>query len=74
MNSLIALLALSPLFAPANDNAAVDPCVACEEFAASRDGLCVRCDHDVMAHVDSAEEFPYDANDMGAADYFPGKF
>lgn len=65
-------LSLSTL--PANDNNILDVCVACEASAVCRDGLCAKCDHDVMAHCDDAEFFPYDANDMGAANYFPGKF
>lgn len=59
---------------PSNDNNIIDPCVACGESAASRDGLCAKCDHDVMAHYDAVEFFPYDPDDAGAAPYQPGKF
>ena len=73
MNSLFALLALSPLFAPANDNAVIDLCLACDEASATRGDLCRVCDEDVYAHCDDADEFPYDAGDIEAARYFPGK-
>lgn len=53
MNTALLLsLALSPLFAPANDNAVTDApvCVACASHGATRDGLCDDCDADMMAH------------------------
>lgn len=56
MNTALLLsLALSPLFAPANDNAVTDApvCVACASHGATRDGLCDDCDADMMAHYAS---------------------
>jgi len=55
-NTLAALLALSPLFAPANDNAVIDApvCVACASHGASADNLCDDCDADMMAHYSDA--------------------
>jgi hypothetical protein len=52
MNSLFALLSLSVLAAPANDNAVIDApvCVACEAHGASVDALCDDCNADMMAH------------------------
>jgi hypothetical protein len=52
MNSLFALLSLSVLAAPANDNAVIDApvCVACSAHGASADALCDDCDADMMAH------------------------
>lgn len=52
MNSLFALLSLSVLAAPANDNAVIDArvCVACEAHGATADNLCDDCDADMMAH------------------------
>ena len=52
MNSLFALLSLSVLAAPANDNAVIDArvCVACEVNGATADNLCDDCDADMMAH------------------------
>ena len=60
----------------ANDNGAIPLCEACEERpAASKDHmLCAACVADINARIDERDLFfPYDANDMGAADYFPGK-
>ncbi len=61
---------------PSNDNNIIDPCVACGEFAACRDGLCPKCDHDVMAHCDEVEHFPYtdDEGEMFVKGYHPGKY
>ena len=59
---------------PSNDNNIINPCVACGESAACRDGLCAKCDHDVAVHCEAADFWPYDAIDMDAARYFPGKF
>jgi hypothetical protein len=52
MNSLLALLSLSVLAAPANDNNTLDMpvCVACEAHGATRESLCDDCDADMMAH------------------------
>lgn len=52
MNSLLLTLALSPLFAPANDNNVLDApvCVACEAHGASVDNLCDDCDADMREH------------------------
>lgn len=49
--TLAALLALSPLFAPANDNAVIDApvCVACASHGAAVDDLCPDCDADMMS-------------------------
>lgn len=65
---------LSPaLVIPSNDNNIIDVCEACGEAATLRGTLCAACDADVAMHCDSADFWPYDAVDMGAADYFPGK-
>ena len=52
MNSLLLSLALSPLFAPANDNAVLDApvCVACNAHGATVESLCDGCDADMMEH------------------------
>lgn len=53
MNSLLLSLALSPLFAPANDNNVVidaPVCVACSAHGASVDALCDDCDADMREH------------------------
>lgn len=59
---------------PSNDNNIIDVCIACETFAACREGLCPKCDHDVMAHFDEVEHFAFDPNDAGAAPFNPGKY
>jgi hypothetical protein len=52
MNTLFALLALSPLFAPANDNNTIDAavCVACASHGAAVESLCDACDADMAEH------------------------
>ena len=56
MNSLLLTLALSPLFAPANDNAIIDVpvCAACASDGATVHNLCDTCDADMMAHYSDA--------------------
>ena len=61
----------------ANDNGSIPACeTGCGRPAASKDHmLCAVCTADMNAHIDAGEFFyDYDANDMGAADYSPGKF
>lgn len=53
MHSLFALLSLSVLAAPANDNNTFDMpvCVACASHGAAVESLCDDCDADLREHL-----------------------